>query len=137
MRKIEAVIQPFKLDDVQAALVAVGVQGMTVTEVRGFGHQKGRAAHYRGSEVAIEFLPKIKVEIVVPAEDAERVVAAIAGAARTGNVGDGKIFVTPVEEVVRIRTGERSRVVGWNGADDDRATGRDRASSVSRGSLRH
>jgi nitrogen regulatory protein P-II 1/nitrogen regulatory protein P-II 2 len=97
----------------------------------------GRAPHYRGSEVAIAFLAKIKVEVVVPAEDAERVVAAIAGAARTGNVGDGKIFVTPVEEVVRIRTGERSRVVGWNGADDDRATGRDRASSVSRGSLRH
>jgi nitrogen regulatory protein P-II 1 len=138
MRKIEAVIQPYKLEDVQAALVAVGVQGMTVTEVRGFGHQKGRTGHYLGSDFAIEFLPKVKVEVVVPAEDAERVVAAIADAARTGKVGDGKIFVTSVEEVVRIRTGERSRaVVGWNAADADRATEPDRASSGSGTSMRH
>ena len=120
MRTIEAIIQPYKLEDVQAALVAVGVQGMTVSEVRGFGRQRGRRAHYRGVAVAVDFLPKLKVETVVPAEDAERVVAAIASAARTGPIGDGKIFVLPVEDAVRIRTGERRRaVIGATEIDDD------------------
>jgi nitrogen regulatory protein P-II 1 len=120
MRKIEAIIQPYKLEDVQAALVAVGGQGLTVSEVRGFGRQRGRRAHYRGVAVAIDFVPKLKLETVVPAEDAERVVAAIASAARTGQIGDGKIVVLPVEDAVRIRTGERRRaVIGAPDVDDD------------------
>jgi nitrogen regulatory protein P-II 1 len=120
MRKIEAIIQPYKLDDVQAALLALGVQGMTVSEVRGFGHQRGGRASYRGAEFAIELLPKLKLEIVVATNDAERIVAAIASSASTGQIGDGKIFVLPVDDAVRIRTGERrGAAIGSDEADDD------------------
>jgi nitrogen regulatory protein P-II 1 len=108
MRKIEAIIKPYKLDDVKDALTSLGVQGMTVSEVRGFGRQKGRTELYRGSEFVVEFLPKIKLEVVVAAEDVTRVVQAIASAARTGRIGDGKIFVLPIYEALRIRTGETS-----------------------------
>ncbi len=107
MKKIEAVIKPFKLDDVKEALSAIGVQGMTVTEVKGFGRQKGHKEIYRGAEYLVDFLPKIKMEMVVPPEIVDQVVEKIISAARTGTIGDGKIFVTPVEATVRIRTGER------------------------------
>jgi nitrogen regulatory protein P-II 1 len=107
MKKIEAIIKPFKLDDVKDALTGAGIVGMTVSEVRGFGRQKGHTEMYRGSEYTIDFLPKMKVEVVVPDSMAEKVVALIAAAARTGSIGDGKIFVEPLEEAVRIRTGER------------------------------
>ena len=107
MKKIEAIIRHFKLEEVKDALNALGVKGMTVTEVRGFGRQKGHTEIYRGSEYTVDFLPKIKVELVVPGERANEVVEAIAKAARSGKIGDGKIFVTPVEDVVRIRTSER------------------------------
>lgn len=107
MRKIEAIIKPFKLDDVKEALSSVGVQGMTVSEVKGFGRQKGHKEIYRGAEYLVDFLPKIKVEVVVRSVLVERVIEKIIAAARTGSIGDGKIFVTPVENVVRIRTGER------------------------------
>jgi len=107
MKRIEAIIKPFKLDEVKAALNAVAVQGMTVTEVRGFGRQKGHKEVYRGAEYVVELLPKIKVEVVVPDQVVARVVETIAKAAKTGKIGDGKIFVLPVEEAVRIRTGER------------------------------
>ncbi len=107
MKKIEAVIKPFKLDDVKEALHEVGVSGITVTEAKGFGRQKGHTELYRGAEYVVDFLPKVKLEVVVEADQASRVVEAIAAAARTGRIGDGKIFVTSVEEVVRIRTGER------------------------------
>ena len=107
MKKIEAIIKPFKLDEVKNALAEVGVQGLTVSEVKGFGRQKGHTELYRGAEYTIDFLPKVKIEIVVPAEKCDRVVEAIQAAAKTGRIGDGKIFVTNVEEVVRIRTGER------------------------------
>ncbi|MGO9120432.1 MAG: P-II family nitrogen regulator [Desulfomonilaceae bacterium] len=107
MKRIEAVIKPFKLDDVKEALSSIGVQGMTVTEVKGFGRQKGHKEIYRGAEYLVDFLPKIKMEMVVPAEIVEQVVEKIISAARTGTIGDGKIFVTPVEGIVRIRTGER------------------------------
>ena len=107
MRKIEAIIKPFKLDEVKEALHEIGVQGMTVTEVKGFGRQKGHTELYRGAEYVVDFLPKIKIEIAVPDEMAEKVVQAVVGAANTGRIGDGKIFVLPMEEVIRIRTGER------------------------------
>jgi nitrogen regulatory protein PII len=106
MRLVTAIIQPFKLDDVRSALTALGVQGMTVTEVRGFGRQRGHTEIYRGAEYAINFVPKIRIDLVVAAEQASKVVAAIQDTARSGEVGDGKIFVLPVERAVRIRTGE-------------------------------
>ncbi|HTY21594.1 MAG TPA: P-II family nitrogen regulator [Desulfomonilaceae bacterium] len=107
MKKIVAIIKPFKLDDVKDALSSIGVQGMTVTEVKGFGRQKGHKEIYRGAEYLVDFLPKIQIETVVVSEMAEQVVEKIVAAARTGTIGDGKIFVTPVEAVVRIRTGEK------------------------------
>jgi nitrogen regulatory protein P-II 1 len=107
MRKIEAIIKPFKLDEVKEALHAIGIQGMTVTEVKGFGRQKGHTELYRGAEYVVDFLPKIKVEIAVKDEMVDKVVQAIVQAANTGRIGDGKIFVIPVEEAIRIRTGER------------------------------
>lgn len=107
MKKIEAFIKPFKLDEVKEALQEVGLQGMTVTEARGFGRQKGHTELYRGAEYVVDFLPKMKLEIVVEDHLCERTVNAIIEAAQTGRIGDGKIFVTPVEDVIRIRTGER------------------------------
>ena len=107
MKKIEAIIKPFKLDDVKEALTELGVIGMTVTEVRGFGRQKGHTELYRGSEYTIDFLPKVKIELVVPDAIVEKVVAAVAAAARTGSIGDGKVFVLPMGEAIRIRTGEK------------------------------
>ncbi len=109
MKKVEAIIKPFKLDEVKEALHAVGISGMTVTEVKGFGRQKGHTELYRGAEYQVDFLPKIKLEIAVPDETARQVVEAIEKAAKTGRIGDGKIFVTSIEEVVRIRTGERGK----------------------------
>lgn len=106
MKKIEAIIKPFKLDDVRDALQEVGVQGITVTEVKGFGRQKGHTELYRGAEYAIDFLPKVKVEIVITDDQLDSVIEAIQSAARTGRIGDGKIFIYPVENVIRIRTGE-------------------------------
>ena len=106
MKLITAIIRPFKLDEVREALAEVGVTGITVTEVKGFGRQKGHTELYRGAEYVVDFLPKVKVEVVVKSEDVERCVEAIVRAARTGKIGDGKIFVTPVDRVVRIRTGE-------------------------------
>jgi nitrogen regulatory protein P-II 1 len=106
MKKIEAIIRPFKLDDVREALSEIGVKGMTLTEVKGYGRQKGHTEVYRGSEYKIDFLPKIKVEIIVKETMVERVIAAIVKAGRTGQVGDGKIFILPVEDVIRIRTEE-------------------------------
>ncbi len=106
MKKIEAIIKPFKLDDVKEALTELGVIGMTVTEVRGFGRQKGHTELYRGSEYTVDFLPKVKIEVVVKDGDAERCIDAIVKAAKTGKIGDGKIFVTQIDHVVRIRTGE-------------------------------
>ena len=107
MKKIEAIIKPFKLDEVKEALSAIGVQGLTVSEVKGFGRQKGHTELYRGGEYTIDFLPKIKVEVVVPDHLLPKVVEIIGAAAKTGNIGDGKIFVQPVETAIRIRTGER------------------------------
>jgi nitrogen regulatory protein P-II 1 len=107
MKKIEAIIKPFKLDEVKEALHEVGVSGITVTEAKGFGRQKGHTELYRGAEYIVDFLPKVKLEVVVEDHQAARVVEAIAQAAQTGRIGDGKIFVLPVEEAVRIRTGER------------------------------
>lgn len=107
MKKIEAVIKPFKLDDVREALSEAGVTGLTVTEVKGFGRQKGHTELYRGAEYVIDFLPKVKLEVVVADGEVDRCVEAITNAARTGKIGDGKIFVSAVEQVVRIRTGER------------------------------
>ena len=107
MRKIEAIIKPFKLDEVKEALHAIGIQGMTVTEVKGFGRQKGHTELYRGAEYVVDFLPKIKIEIAVSDDLADKVVEAIVSAANTGRIGDGKIFVLPMEEAIRIRTGER------------------------------
>ncbi len=106
MKKIEAIIKPFKLDDVKEALHEAGVQGLTVTEAKGFGRQKGHTELYRGAEYVVDFLPKLKVEVVVPEARVEAVVEAIETAARTGRIGDGKIFVSPVDMVLRIRTGE-------------------------------
>ena len=107
MRKIEAIIKPFKLDEVKEALHGIGVQGMTVTEVKGFGRQKGHTELYRGAEYVVDFLPKLKIEIAVSDEMAEKTVQVIVESASTGRIGDGKIFVLPLEEAVRIRTGER------------------------------
>ena len=107
MKKIEAIIKPFKVDDAKQALSEIGIQGMTVTEVKGFGRQKGHTELYRGAEYVVDFLPKIKIEIVVGDELADQAVEAVSGAANTGRIGDGKIFVQPVDEVIRIRTGER------------------------------
>jgi nitrogen regulatory protein P-II 1 len=106
MKKIEAIIKPFKLEEVKDALAEIGVEGMTVTEVKGFGRQKGHTEIYRGSEYTVDFLPKIKIEIVLADSIVENATAAIIKAARTGKIGDGKIFVSPVEEAVRIRTDE-------------------------------
>jgi nitrogen regulatory protein PII len=106
MKKIEAIIKPFKLEDVKAALTALGIQGMTVAEVKGFGRQKGHTEIYRGSEYTVDFLPKVKIEIVVADAQANAAVDAIATAAKTGKIGDGKIFVSAVDNAVRIRTGE-------------------------------
>ncbi len=106
MKKIEAVIKPFKLDEVREALSEIGVTGLTVTEVKGFGRQKGRTELYRGAEYVVDFLPKVKIELVVSEPQVEPAIEAIIKAARTGKIGDGKIFVTGVEQVVRIRTGE-------------------------------
>ncbi|CDO60951.1 Nitrogen regulatory protein P-II [Candidatus Phaeomarinobacter ectocarpi] len=106
MKKIEAIIKPFKLDEVKEALNDVGLQGITVTEAKGFGRQKGHTELYRGAEYVVDFLPKVKIEIVLSEEQVEPALEAIQNAARTGRIGDGKIFITNVEEVVRIRTGE-------------------------------
>jgi nitrogen regulatory protein P-II 1 len=108
MKKIEAIIRPFKLDEVKIALVNAGIIGMTVSEVRGFGRQKGQTERYRGSEYTVEFLQKLKVEIVIEDAQVDMVIDKIIAAARTGEIGDGKIFVSPVEQVVRIRTGEKN-----------------------------
>ena len=109
MKKIEAIIRPFKLDEVKIALVNAGIVGMTVSEVRGFGRQKGQTERYRGSEYTVEFLQKLKIEVVVEDELAETVVEKIVAAGRTGEIGDGKIFISPVENTVRIRTGEADK----------------------------
>jgi len=106
MKLITAIVKPFKLEDVRDALVAVGVHGMTVTEVRGYGRQKGHTEIYRGAEYAVNFLPKIRIEVAVLEEDVDRVVEAIASAAKTGQIGDGKVFVTTIDRAMRIRTGE-------------------------------
>mgnify|MGYP000240208592 FL=1 len=106
MKKIEAVIKPFKMDDVREALSEIGITGMTVSEVKGFGRQKGHTELYRGAEYMVDFLPKVKLEIVVTSEQVERCVNAIIDTAQTGKIGDGKIFITDVERVIRIRTGE-------------------------------
>ena len=106
VKKVEAIVKPFKLEEVKEALAAVGIQGLTVTEVKGFGRQKGHKELYRGAEYMVEFLPKVKLEVVVQDEKLEQVVEAITRAAATGRIGDGKIFVLPVDEAVRIRTGE-------------------------------
>jgi len=109
MKKIEAIIKPFKLDDVKEALNEIGIQGMTVSEVKGYGRQRGHKEVYRGAEYVVDFIPKIKIEIVVEADLANQVVETIKKAAYTGKIGDGKIFVLPVEEVVRVRTGEKGK----------------------------
>ena len=106
MKLVTAIIKPFKLDEVREALSSIGVQGITVTEVKGFGRQKGHTELYRGAEYVVDFLPKVKIEAAIVDELVEQVIEAIEGAARTGKIGDGKIFVTPVEQVIRIRTGE-------------------------------
>ena len=109
MKKIEAIIKPFKLDDLKEALNDMGIQGMTISEVKGFGRQKGHTEIYRGAEYVVDFIPKIKIEIVIDAEQVERVIETIVSTTRTDKIGDGKIFVTPVETVCRIRTGERGK----------------------------
>lgn len=106
MKKVEAIVKPFKLDEVKEGLNEIGIQGITVSEVKGFGRQKGHTELYRGAEYVVDFLPKIKLEIIVSDDMVAKVVEAIQAAAKTGRIGDGKIFITPVEEVVRIRTGE-------------------------------
>jgi nitrogen regulatory protein PII len=106
MKKIEVIIKPFKLDDVKEALNEIGIKGMTISEVKGYGRQKGHKEIYRGAEYQVDFLPKVKMEIIVEAEIVDKVVEVIVEAARTGKIGDGKIFVLPVEQVVRVRTGE-------------------------------
>jgi nitrogen regulatory protein P-II 1 len=107
MKKVEAIIKPFTLDEVKESLSSIGIQGITVSEVKGFGRQKGRTELYRGAEYVVDFLPKVKLEIIVKDELVSQVVDAITTSARTGRIGDGKIFVLPIDEVVRIRTGER------------------------------
>ena len=109
MKKIEAIIKPFKLDDVKEALNEIGIQGMTISEVKGYGRQKGHKEVYRGAEYVVDFIPKIKIEIVVEADLANQVVETIIQAAKTGKIGDGKIFVLPTEEVIRVRTGEKGK----------------------------
>ncbi len=106
MKKIEAIIKPFKLEEVKEALAEVSIQGMTVTEVKGFGRQKGHTEIYRGSEYTVDFLPKVKIEVVVNDDDSSKVAEAIVKSANTGKIGDGKVFISPVEEAIRIRTGE-------------------------------
>ena len=106
MKLVTAVVKPFKLDDVREALSEIGVQGITVTEVKGFGHQKGHTELYRGAEYVVDFLPKVKIEVAVSDEQAEQVIEAVTKAANTGKIGDGKIFVTNLEQIIRIRTGE-------------------------------
>ena len=110
MKKIEAVIKPFKLEELKDALAKIGVQGMTVSDVKGFGRQKGHTESYRGTEYMVDFLPKSKIEIIVANELVDQVVETIEKAAKTGKIGDGKIFLYPIEEVIRIRTGERGKV---------------------------
>jgi len=107
MKKVEAIIKPFKLDEVKAALSKIGVQGMTLSEVKGFGRQKGHTELYRGAEYVVDFIPKVKLEVVVPDDQVKPVVEVIEKAAKTGKIGDGKIFVTGIDDIVRIRTGER------------------------------
>ena len=107
MKKIEAIIKPFKLEEVKEALSSIGIQGLTVSEVKGFGRQRGHTELYRGAEYVVDFLPKVKLEVVVPDALAERVVEAIAGTAQTGRIGDGKIFVSTIDTALRVRTGER------------------------------
>ncbi len=109
MRKVEAIIKPFKLDEVKDALAEIGIQGMTVTEVKGYGRQKGHKEIYKGAEYVVDFIPKVKIEVVVETEMVEKVIRTIQKAAYTGKIGDGKIFVIPVEQAVRIRTGERGK----------------------------
>ena len=109
MKKIEAIIKPFKLDEVKNALTKIGVQGMTVTEVKGFGRQRGHTEVYRGAEYKIDFLPKVKIELITPDDIVPQVIETLERAAKTGKIGDGKIFILPVEEVIRIRTGERGK----------------------------
>ena len=107
MKKIEAIIKPFKLDEVKEALNEIGIQGMTISEVKGYGRQKGHKEIYRGAEHVVDFIPKIKIEIVVQSENSKQIMEKIQQAAHTGKIGDGKIFVSPVEEVIRVRTGEQ------------------------------
>ena len=109
MKKIEAIIKPFKLDELKEAFSAIGIHGMTVTEVKGFGRQKGHTEVYRGAEYVVDFIPKIKVEIVAADEQVEQILETILSAVNTGKIGDGKIFILPVEEVVRVRTGEKGK----------------------------
>jgi nitrogen regulatory protein P-II 1 len=109
MKKIEVIIKPFKLDEVKSALTKIGIQGMTVTEVKGFGRQKGHTEVYRGAEYKIDFLPKVKIELIISEEMVSQAIETIERTAKTGKIGDGKIFIFPVEEVIRIRTGERGR----------------------------
>jgi nitrogen regulatory protein P-II 1 len=109
MKKIEAIIKPFKLDEVKTALTKIGVQGMTVTEVKGFGRQKGHTEVYRGAEYKIDFVPKVKIELITNEEIVTQAIETIERSSKTGKIGDGKIFISPVEEVIRIRTGERGR----------------------------
>ncbi len=106
MKRVEAIIKPFKLEDVKDALAEIGIEGMTVSEVKGYGRQKGHSELYRGAEYVVDFLPKIKMEMIVDGNDVEKVTAAIVEAARTGKIGDGKIFVSDIEQIIRIRTGE-------------------------------
>lgn len=111
MKKVEAIIKPFKLEEVKESLAGIGIQGLTVTEVKGFGRQKGHKELYRGAEYVVEFLPKVKLEIVVTDDKLEEVVKAVTDAASTGRIGDGKIFISPVEDAIRIRTGESGDIV--------------------------
>lgn len=109
MRKIEAIIKPFKLDDVKDGLDEIGIRGMTISEVKGYGRQKGHTEIYRGAEYVVDFIPKVKIEIVVPADSVDQVVDKIRESANTGKIGDGKIFVLPIERIIRVRTGEENR----------------------------
>ncbi|MDJ0828897.1 MAG: P-II family nitrogen regulator [Desulfobacterales bacterium] len=109
MKKIEAIIKPFKLDDVKEALNDIGIQGMTISEVKGYGRQKGHKEIYRGAEYVVDFIPKIKIEVVVEAERADEIVAKICESANTGKIGDGKVFIFPVEGAIRVRTGEKGK----------------------------
>ncbi len=109
MKKIEVIIKPFKLDDLKEALTELGIKGMTISEVKGFGRQKGHTEIYRGAEYKVDFIPKIKIEIVVAAGDVDKVIEAVISSTRTGKIGDGKIFVLPIETVCRIRTGEKDK----------------------------